>query len=71
MATFWMLRSRRAPDAALVVWGTGLLAAATVFRVLSAFHSPLWLLVAAGCWSAVFGLLLVLFWRNRRGPIVS
>jgi uncharacterized protein involved in response to NO len=69
--TFRMLKSRRAPDTALVVSGTGLLAAATVLRMLSAFYSPRWLLVAAGCWSAAFGLLLVLFWRNPRAAIVS
>jgi uncharacterized protein involved in response to NO len=68
MATFWLLKARRAPGAesVLLVGGTGLLAAATALRVLGAFHSHLWLLAAAGCWATAYALLVVLFWRNRR-----
>lgn len=72
MATFWMLRARRAGSGSpLIVWGTGLLAAATVSRELGAFYSRLWLLVAAGCWAGAFVLLIVLFWRNRRAASTS
>jgi uncharacterized protein involved in response to NO len=68
MATFWMLKARRGDaDKVLVVSGTGLLAVATVFRVVGAFQSSVWLYAAAGCWSTAFVLLLVVFWRCWRG----
>lgn len=67
MATSWMLRARHAPpDAMTVLWGTGLLAAATGFRLLGAFYPRPWLLIAAACWSGAFAVLVVLFRRNRR-----
>lgn len=66
MAMSWTLKARRAPAGyAGVVWGTGLIAAATGFRVLGTFHPDPWLLVAAGCWSAAYALLIALFWRLR------
>ncbi|MEO8717531.1 MAG: NnrS family protein [Burkholderiales bacterium] len=68
MVMSWRLKARRAlAGHSAVVLGTGLLAAATVLRLLGAFHpeGP-WLLVAAGCWSSAFALLIALFWRNRR-----
>jgi uncharacterized protein involved in response to NO len=66
MAMSWTLKARPAPAGyAGVVWGTGLLAAATGFRLLGTFQPQPWLLVAAGCWSAAYALLIVLFWRSR------
>lgn len=70
MATFWTLRARRGlADVTLVVWGTALLAAATVLRLLGGLGAAGtwgWMVVAAACWSAAFVLLLVLFWRCLR-----
>jgi uncharacterized protein involved in response to NO len=68
MATSWLLKARRAPGGSpLVVHGTVLVAAATACRVIGAFHSAAWLLAAAGCWAAAYAVVLVLFWRTRRG----
>lgn len=69
MAMFWTMRARRGlADVRLIVWGTCLLGAATVFRVFGPFDtaSPwAWMSAAAGCWTTAFTLLLVLFWRCR------
>ena len=68
MAASWLLKARRATgDSPQVLYGTVLIAAATVCRVIGAFQSPAWLLAAAGCWAAAYGVLLALFWRTRRG----
>lgn len=67
MAMSWKLKARRAPTGySGVVWGTGLLAGATGFRLFGAFHPYPWLLAAAGCWTSAFVLLIALFWRNRQ-----
>jgi uncharacterized protein involved in response to NO len=70
MATFWTLRARRGlADVRLIVWGTALLAAATVLRLIGALGAAGvwgWMAVAAACWSAAFVLLLVVFWRCLR-----
>lgn len=70
MATFWTLRARRGlADVTLVVWGTGLLAAATVLRLIGALGAAGmwgWMAAASACWSAAFVLLLVVFWRCLR-----
>jgi uncharacterized protein involved in response to NO len=64
MAMYWTLRARRGlADVGLIMWGTSLLAAATVSRVLGAFSAWGWVLGSAVCWSAAFVMLLVLFWR--------
>lgn len=66
MAMSRLLRARGAPDDSSVsVWGTALIAAATAFRILGAFFPEPWLLLAASCWAAAFGLLTALFWRIR------
>lgn len=66
MAMSWMLRARREPGREpLVAWGTCLIAAATLLRILGAFHAGPWLELAAACWSVAFALLLALFRRNR------
>lgn len=65
MAFSWLLRARRDPaQFPTLVWGTLLLAAATMLRVFQYWEA------AALCWSAAFVLLLTLFLRNRgQSPI--
>lgn len=69
MSQYWTLRARRGlADLKLIVWGTALLAAATVFRVLGPLDAARawgWMQAASLCWSAAFALLLGLFWRCR------
>jgi uncharacterized protein involved in response to NO len=69
MAMSWALRARQDPArAGLQVWGTLLLAAATLARVAagSGVVEPRMLLVlASSCWSGAFALLLVLMVRLR------
>lgn len=69
MATTWIRKARREPvDFAAPIWGTILLAAATLARVLAGLgvYDPVTLLVAAAaCWSGAFALLLALFLRLR------
>ena len=56
MALSWLLRARRDPaQFASIVWGTLLLAAATVLRVFQYWEA------AAACWSAAYLLLVLLF----------
>ena len=56
MAMSWLLRARQAPaEFPSIVWGTLLLAAATVLRVFEYWEA------AAACWSAAYLLLLLLF----------
>lgn len=56
MAMSWLLRARRDPARyPAIAWGTALLAAAVLFRLLEAFEA------AALCWSAAYLLLLALF----------
>jgi len=69
MALSWLLKSRRSPAGqSAIVWGTALLAAATVLRGVGAPDSPVLLLAAAACWAAAFAVLVALFWRSRRRP---
>ena len=69
MAMTWALKARQDPARArLPVWGTILVAAATLARVPAGFgvYDPrTLLLVASLCWSGAFALLLVLFARVR------
>lgn len=71
MAMTSMLKARREPSRARIpVWGTLLIAAATLARARageSALASPPWLWVAALCWSAAYVLLLVLLAHCARG----
>jgi uncharacterized protein involved in response to NO len=66
MATSWLLKARR-PEThnGAVVTGTALIAAATLLRALGEFQ-PAWLLVAAGCWTVAFSLLLGIFLANLK-----
>ena len=67
MATLWLSQRRLSPArTSIIVWGTALIAASVVCRVLGALQPTPWLLVSAGCWSAAYALLLLLFWRTRR-----
>ena len=70
MASTWTLRARRGlADAALIVAGTALLAAATGLRVLGSFGVPAawrWIEASALCWTAAFALLLIVFRRCAR-----
>jgi uncharacterized protein involved in response to NO len=69
MATLWSAHARRSPASrAVIAAGTIAIATSTVFRLLGAFVPGPWLLASAACWSAAFGLLLVVFWRQRRRP---
>ena len=67
MATTALLKARRDPSRArLPVWGTVLVAAATLARAAageSALASPGWLAFAVLCWSGAFALLLALLVR--------
>lgn len=69
MAMTWMLKARRDPSRSRVpVWGTLLLATATLLRVLADFaagDAPALLLAAALCWGVAFALLAGLLWRAR------
>jgi uncharacterized protein involved in response to NO len=69
MAMTWLRKARQDPArAALPIWGTVLIAAATLARVLAGlgvYDPRTLLLVAASCWSGAFALLLVLFARSR------
>jgi uncharacterized protein involved in response to NO len=69
MAMSWALRARQDPArAGLQVWGTLLLAAATLARVaagLGVFEPRMLLVLASLCWSGAFALLLVLMLRLR------
>jgi len=61
MAMSWLLKARRDPArSAIIVWGTALVAAATLLRVAGAFEA------AALCWSAAFALLVALFAVTRK-----
>jgi uncharacterized protein involved in response to NO len=61
MAMTWILKARQDPSRQrLPLWGTLLIAAATLARTQDV------LVLAASCWSAAFALLLVLFVRTRR-----
>lgn len=67
MAMTWLLRKRREPArCAPIWWGTALLAAATLLRLAGALEPKPWLMVAALCWSAAYGVLLALFFRTPR-----
>ncbi len=70
MAMSWVLKARQNPaPLRLPVWGTILIALATLARVLagSGVDDPRTLLLLASfCWSGAFMLLLVLFVRVRR-----
>ncbi|HKI65325.1 MAG TPA: NnrS family protein [Burkholderiales bacterium] len=70
MAMTSMLKARLEPSRARIpVWGTLLIAAATLARAQageSALASPEWLWFAALCWSSAFALLLVLLMRCAR-----
>lgn len=69
MAASWLLRARRTPEGSrVIVAGTLLIAAAAILRLVGAFQAGSWLYLAAGCWSAAFALLCLLFWRSRRRP---
>lgn len=74
MALTWARLARRDPArAALPVWSTLLIAAATLARVATDFgvaDPRTLLLAAAGCWSAAYLLLLVLFVRMPRSAAV-
>ena len=72
MAMMCLQRARQDPARArLPVWGTLLIAVATVARALAGLDvldpRPL-LLLASLCWSGAFGLLLVLLMRVRARP---
>ncbi len=61
MALSWLLRARRDPArVGSIVWGTALLGAAAVLRLLDQVQA------AALCWSAAYLLLAALFLANRR-----
>jgi uncharacterized protein involved in response to NO len=66
MATLWSAHGRRTPASGAIALGTIAIATSTVFRLLGAFVAAPWLLASAACWSAAFGLLLAVFWRQRR-----
>jgi uncharacterized protein involved in response to NO len=69
MATLWLSHRRLSPArSSLMIWGTALVAASAVCRVLGAVLAAPWLLISAGCWSAAYVLLLLLFWRGRQRP---
>jgi len=69
IAMTWLQRARRDPARArLLVWGTLLIAAATLARALAGlglFDAQALLLVAAACWGGAFALLLALLARVR------
>ncbi|MBS0338575.1 MAG: NnrS family protein [Proteobacteria bacterium] len=69
MAMSWTLKARQDPArAAIPVWGTLLVAAAVLARVLAGLgygDPPGLMLLAALCWSCAFGLLLVRLARTR------
>jgi uncharacterized protein involved in response to NO len=70
MAMMSQLKARRDPARArLPVWGTVLIAVATLARALADFAGPdprAMLLLAALCWSGAFALLLILLLRTPR-----
>lgn len=68
MALSWKLKARRSPEegSTAIMLGTSLLAVATAARVAGAFDPAPWLLVAAGCWTGAYLVLLGIFWRARR-----
>jgi uncharacterized protein involved in response to NO len=66
MALSWLLRARRDPARhASIVWGTLLLGAATVLRLMEQLPA------AALGWSAAYALLAALFLANRRPATAS
>ena len=69
IAMTWLQRARKNPSRArLPVWGTLLIAVATLARALAGlgdFDPQPLLLLASSCWSGAFGLLLVLLMRVR------
>ena len=68
MGTLWVLQARRDPARApTIVWGTLLIAAAALARLLGAYRADAWLLVSAVCWSTAHILLLLLFARTKAG----
>jgi uncharacterized protein involved in response to NO len=70
MAMTRLLKLRRSPASTrLPLFGTLLLAIATLLRVLAGYEADprLLLLIAALCWSAAFSLLLVLLLNTRPG----
>lgn len=70
MAMTWLLKARKDPARNRApVWGTVLLAAATLLRVLGGIggnHVAVLLLAAALCWSGAFALLAGLLWVARK-----
>jgi uncharacterized protein involved in response to NO len=75
MAMTSMLKARLEPSRARIpVWGTLLIAAATLARAQageSALASPEWLWFAALCWSGAYALLLVLLARCARAAATA
>ena len=66
MALSWLLRARRDPARhASIVWGTLLLGAATVLRLMEQLPA------AALCWSAAYALLAALLLANRAPATAS
>lgn len=72
IAMTWLLKARQDPARAqLPIWGTALIAVATLARALAGFEvlEPLQLLLTAAlCWSGAFALLLVLLIRSPGRP---
>lgn len=75
MAMTAMLKARLEPARARIpVWGTLLIAAATLSRASAGEHAlaaPEWLWFAALCWSGAYALLLVLLIRCARAAAIA